>query len=70
MSPLSTSQLSKLNRLYLYSDRYDINIQFWPSQVSVYIEKEGVPLVDYGGSFDFAMDNSLNYLDRINGVKK
>jgi hypothetical protein len=65
---LCKHQLSELNRLFRYSDRYEISIQFWPSHTAVYICKDGIDLQDYGGSFDFAIGKSLEYLDRINKV--
>lgn len=59
-------ELIKLSRLLKYSDRYEINIQFWPNQTAVYIEKDNVELQNYGGDFDFAISKSIEYLDRIN----
>lgn len=56
----------KLAALLTYSDRYELNIQFWPDQTAVYIEKDGIELKSYGGDFDFAVDSSIEYLDRIN----
>lgn len=58
--------LNKLGRLLRYSDRYEIIIQFWSGQIVVYIYKDGVELQDYGGDFDFAINSSIKYLDRIN----
>lgn len=59
-------KLDKLERLLKYSDRYEINIQFWPDQTAVYTGKDDVELESYGGDFDFAIDKSIEYLDRIN----
>lgn len=59
-------QLLQLRKLIAYSDRYEINIQFWPDQTAVYISKGGVDLNSYGGDFDFAIGSSLDYLKRIN----
>ena len=56
----------KLAALLTYSDRYEINIQFWPKQTAVYIAKDGIDLTDFGGDFDFAVDKSIEYLNRIN----
>lgn len=58
--------LNLLSQLLAYSDRYEISIQFWPDQTAVYIQKKGVDLKDYGGSFEFAIGKSLEYLNRIN----
>lgn len=58
--------LSKLPRLLRFSDKYEISIQFWPEQIAVYIEKDGVELTSYGGSFAFAIKNAISYLERIN----
>ena len=58
--------LKKLSRLLMYSDRYEINIQFWPDQIAVYIAKDDVDLTDFGGGFDFAVNKAIEYLDRIN----
>ena len=63
---LTAIQIKKLNELISFSDRYEINIQFWPKQISVYIAKDGVDLIDYGCDFDFAIDNSIEYLKRLN----
>ena len=63
---LNEKDLKKLGRLLEYSDRYEISIQFWPKQTVVYIAKNGVDLQDYGGDFDFAIDESIKYLSRIN----
>lgn len=59
-------QLKKLSQLISYSDRYNINIQFWPDQTAVYIDKDDIELQSYGGDFDFAVDSALAYLKRIN----
>lgn len=58
--------LNKLAELLKFSDRYEISIQFWPKQIAVYISKDGVDLADFGGGFNFAIDNSIKYLKRIN----
>lgn len=59
------AQLKQLAKLISYSDTYDINIQFWPDQTAVFIEKDEVELQDYGGSFDHAIGSALAYLERI-----
>lgn len=59
-------QLKKLSQLIEYSDKYNINVQFWPDQTAVYIDKDDIELQSYGGDFDFAIDSALSYLKRIN----
>lgn len=54
-----------LKKLLSYSDRYEISIQFWPDMTAVYISKDGVDLQDYGGSFSFAVEKAIEYLNRI-----
>lgn len=63
-------KMDKLGKLLKYSDKYEINIQFWPEQTAVFIAKDGVDLQDYGGSFDFAIDRAIEYLTRINKTKQ
>jgi len=63
------ADLSILKKLLKFSDRYEISIQFWPKQITVYIAKDGVDLTDFGGDFDFAIGESIEYLNRITGVK-
>jgi len=58
----------KLAKLLKYAGKYDITIQFW-EQTAVFICKEDVELKDFGGSFDFAIDKAIEYLDRINNKK-
>lgn len=58
-------KMGKLEKLLKYSNKYEINIQFWPNQTAVFIAKDGVDLQDYGGDFDFAIDSATEYLDRI-----
>lgn len=67
---VTDNQLVKLGQLLRYTDVYEINIQFWPEQTAVYIGKDGVDLQDYGGSFDFAIDRAIEYLNRINKTKQ
>ena len=59
--------LGALANLLIYSDKYEISIQFWPEQTAVFIEKDGVDLKDYGGGFGFAVSKSIAYLNRITG---
>lgn len=67
---MNEQQSQLLRNLLEYSNRYEISIQFWPSQTAVYISKDGIDLIDYGGDFDFAVGSSLAYLERINKVRK
>lgn len=57
--------LIKLGELLKYSNKYEISIQFWPDQIAVYIMKDQVDLIDYGGDFDTVVTASINYLKRI-----
>jgi len=59
--------LLELKKLLMFSDRYEISIQFWPDQIAVYIAKDGVDLKDFGGDFDFAVTRAIEYLVRITG---
>ena len=59
-------QLDKLAELLSYSDTYQITIQFWPGQIVVYIEKNEVPLAEFGSDFDTGVVRALDYLKRIN----
>lgn len=63
-------QLENLRCLLLYSNKYEISIQFWPDQTAVYIAKDGVRLTDFGGDFDFAIEEATKYLNRINKKSK
>lgn len=63
-------KLNRLEKLLRFSDRYELNIQFWPKQTAVYIEKDGVELTSFGGDFDFAIDKSIEYLQRINKLNE
>ena len=57
--------LSALANLLKYTDKYEISIQFWPDQTAVFIAKDGVDLKDFGGDFDYVINESINYLERI-----
>lgn len=61
----NNTHLSMLKKLLKFSDRYEISIQFWPKQIAVYIAKDGVDLTDFGGDFDFTIEKSIEYLNRI-----
>ena len=62
---MTQQQTNKLLRLIKFSDRYELNIQFWPDQTAVYIEKGGVGLTCYGGDGDVAINSALEYLIRV-----
>lgn len=62
----SEKKMDLLSKLLKYSDRYEISVQFWPKQTAVFIEKGGVELKSYGGDFDFAIGESIKYLNKIN----
>lgn len=47
--------LGTLANILKYSNKYEISIQFWPSQITVYIAKDGIDLKDFGGDFEFAI---------------
>lgn len=70
MRTIEEKQLKKLKKLLEYSDKYEISIQFWPKQVVVYIEKDDVELQDYGGDWEFAIESSIEYLNKITNNKK
>jgi hypothetical protein len=54
-------------QLYRYSDKYEISIQLWPEQYTVYIAKDGIDLESFGsdGVID-TLERALNYLRQIN----
>lgn len=58
--------ITHLSELLMYSDKYEISVQFWPDLIAVFIAKDGIDLKDYGGDFDFAVKSSIEYLKRIN----
>jgi len=64
---LTSEQKDKLVYLLSYSNRYQLSFQFWPVLTAVYIEKDDVPLKDFGGDFDYTINSAIEYLDRING---
>ncbi len=55
-----------------YAGIYEISIQFWgESNTNVFIAKDGIELTDFGGLDPAeAIAKTVEYLDRINGVKK
>lgn len=67
---MTKEQLRMLTQLIAYSNKYQIDIQFWPDQTAVYISKDGVDLQDYGGDFDHAIGSSLKYLNRTTNPHK
>lgn len=58
-------QMQLLERLLRYSERYQISIQFWPTQVAVYIMKDEVDLTSFGGTFDEAIQMALDYFKKL-----
>jgi hypothetical protein len=65
MKKFTNDQMNTLKQLMSYSDRYEINIQFWPIQISVFIGKDDVDLTSFGGDFG-SIECALQYLKRIN----
>lgn len=63
---MSKANMQLLEQLIRFSDRYELSIQFWPDQTAVYISKDGVELISYGGDFDFTIGAAISYLQRIN----
>ena len=61
-----------LIKMLKYAGKYQISIQFWgEGKTNVFIEKDGIELTDFGGlSPDEAIRQTVEYLDRINRVKK
>lgn len=55
-----------LSRLLVYSERYEISIQFWPEQTAVFIAKDGVDLTSFGSDRVGALKAAVSYIDRIN----
>ena len=55
-----------------YAGKYDISIQFWgPGNTNVFIEKDGVPLTDFGSlDPEEAIQRTIDYLDRINTINQ
>lgn len=60
------AKLLVLSKLLTFSNKYEITIQFWPDQTTVFIAKDGVELIDFGGDYYFVIEKSLEYLNRIN----
>jgi len=56
-----------LSKVIKYSEKYEINIQFWPDQKSVFVSKDGIELNSWGASeLEFPLKSAIEYLDRIN----
>ncbi len=66
MKTYNTIQHIKLLELISFSDKYEIDIQFWPEQTAVYINKDGIELTSFGGDFNHAINSSIDYLKKIN----
>lgn len=65
---LDSLNFDRLKTLLSFSKKYEISVQFWPDQTAVYISKDGVELKSYGGGFKFAVQSSIDYLNRINNI--
>lgn len=59
---------SLLTRIIRYSNRYEINVQFWPDQWAIYISKDDVELTSFGGNPEETLRCGVEYLDRINRI--
>ena len=59
--------MSELEKL---SDKYDFTIQLWKAGNTIYVEKDGVELTDYGGhaSLTSCIIKVLTYVYRINQI--
>ena len=66
MTKLTFEEHAQLHKLLKYSDRYEINLQFWPQQTAVFIAKDGIDLNNWGGEFNHSIGSALSYLQRIN----
>jgi hypothetical protein len=58
-----------LTRIMRYSNKYEISVQFWPEQWTIFIAKDGVDLQSYGGEPENTLKRGIEYLDRINRIK-
>ncbi len=64
---LTRKEINLFAALIKYSERYEINFQFWPDQKTVYIAKDGIDLTSF--SSDNVADTLaqvIEYLNRIN----
>lgn len=61
----------KLEKMLAYCGKYQVSIQFWgDGNTNVYIEKDDVDLTDFGGYNPLeAIEKTLEYLNKINGIK-
>lgn len=57
--------LEKVHAVLAYADKYDISIHLL-NEVSVTVMRDNVELCDYGGTFDFAFDSTLEWLEKVN----
>ena len=56
-----------IDKLIYYSERYEINLQLWPDQKTIFISKDGIELVDFSSdSFEETAKMAIDYLGRIN----
>ena len=66
------TQIDHLQQLKKWSEIYQINLQIWGDQNNIYIYKNNVELFSYGGGItvEETIEKGLEYLERINQVKK
>lgn len=59
------------DKLWSFTDRYDIVLQMSPREYTIHIERDGVPLFDYG-SYHAAevMEKALQYLKDVRKMRK
>lgn len=64
--------MTDYQKMLKYAGKYQISIQFWgESDTNVFIMKDGIELTDFGGLDPVeAIAKTVEYLDRINNVKK
>ena len=57
-----------LKELERFSDKYEYNIQVWNSGNAIYLSKDDVELINYGGHISLVncMRKILEYIYRIN----
>lgn len=59
-------KLEQLQKLLMFSDRYEISIQFLPDQIAAFISKDEIDLQEFGGSFKFAVGITIR--NKSNGI--
>lgn len=64
---MTSSERHYLAQLLKYSKKYEINMQLWPTQCSIFIYKDGIELYDTGGyEREEVLKEAVGYLRRIN----